>query len=145
MQTQIYPSTLNLHTEKLEKLVEDLESKFPNTPIHPKEEINAIMYKAGQASVVAYVKQLLDEYMCIFSIETGKTAGTPAIAPSIPQDTGLPDAKPTIAPDEVASVKYGTSKKESGPSGANRTGTDALKINLDDTSGASTGGVNTNV
>ena len=25
--------------------------------------------------------------MCIFSIETGKTAGTPAIAPSIPQDT----------------------------------------------------------
>ena len=61
MQTQIYPSTLNLHTEKLEKLVEDLESKFPNTPIHPKEEINAIMYKAGQASVVAYVKQLLDE------------------------------------------------------------------------------------
>ena len=61
MQTQIYTSTLNLHTEKLEKLVEDLESKFPNTPIHPKEEINAIMYKAGQASVVAYVKQLLDE------------------------------------------------------------------------------------
>ena len=61
MQTQIYPSTLNLHTENLEKLVEDLESKFPNTPIHPKEEINAIMYKAGQASVVAYVKQLLDE------------------------------------------------------------------------------------
>ena len=61
MQTQIYPSTLNLHTEKLEKLVEDLENKFPNTPIHPKEEIPAIMYKAGQASVVAYVKQLLDE------------------------------------------------------------------------------------
>ena len=61
MQTQIYPSTINLHSEKLEKLVEDLENKFPNTPIHPKEEIAAIMYKAGQASVVAYVKQLLDE------------------------------------------------------------------------------------
>ena len=61
MTTQIYPSTLNLHSEKLEKLIEDLESKFPNTPIHPKEEINAIMYKAGQASVVAYVKQLLEE------------------------------------------------------------------------------------
>ena len=60
MQTQIYPSTLNLHSEKLEKLIEDLENKFPNTPIHPKEEINAIMYKAGQASVVAYVKQLLE-------------------------------------------------------------------------------------
>ena len=60
MQTQIYPSTLNLHSEKLEKLIEDLENKFPNAPIHPKEEINAIMYKAGQASVVEYVKQLLD-------------------------------------------------------------------------------------
>ncbi len=61
MQTQTYQSTLNLHSEKLEKLIEDLENKFPNTPIHPKEEINAIMYKAGQASVVAYVKQLLNE------------------------------------------------------------------------------------
>ena len=83
--------------------------------------------------------------MCIFSIETGKTAGTPAIAPSIPQDTGLPEDKPTIAPDEVASVKYGTSKKESGQSGANRTGTDALRIDVGNDQSATTGGVNTNV
>ena len=61
MQTQIYPSTLNLHTEKLEKLIEDLENKFPTQTIHPKEDIKSIMYKAGQASVVEYVKQLLDE------------------------------------------------------------------------------------
>jgi len=61
MQTQIYPSTLNIHSEKLEKLIEDLENQFPPHTIHPKEEITAIMYKAGQASVVAYVKQLLDE------------------------------------------------------------------------------------
>ena len=61
MQTQIYPSTLNIYSEKLEKLVEDLENKFPNEPIHPKEQLNSIMYKAGQASVVAYVKQLLEE------------------------------------------------------------------------------------
>ena len=61
MQTQIYPSTLNLHSEKLEKLIEDLENKFPPHTIHPKEDINSIMYKAGQASVVEYVKQLLDE------------------------------------------------------------------------------------
>ena len=60
MQTQIYPSTLNLHSEKLEKLVEDLENKFPPQTIHPKEEINSIMYKAGQQSVVEYVKQLLN-------------------------------------------------------------------------------------
>ena len=60
MQTQIYPNTLKLHSEKLEKLVEDLENKFPPQTIHPKEDINSIMYKAGQQSVVEYVKQLLD-------------------------------------------------------------------------------------
>ena len=60
MQTQIYPSTLNLHSEKLEKLIEDLENKFPPHTIHPKEDINSIMYRAGQASVVEYVKQLLE-------------------------------------------------------------------------------------
>jgi len=61
MQTQIYPSTLNIHSERLEKLVEDLETKFPNEPIHPKESMESIMYRAGQASVVAYVKQILEE------------------------------------------------------------------------------------
>ena len=60
MQTQIYPSTLNLHTEKLDKLIEDLDNKFPPQTIHPKEDINSIMYKAGQQSVVEYIKQLLD-------------------------------------------------------------------------------------
>ena len=60
MQTQIYPSTLNLHSEKLEKLIEDLDNKFPPHTIHPKEEINSIMYRAGQQSVVEYVKQLLE-------------------------------------------------------------------------------------
>ena len=61
MQTQIYPSTLNIYSEKLEKLVEDLESKFPFQPVHPKEELNVIMYRSGQQSVVQYVKQILDE------------------------------------------------------------------------------------
>ena len=61
MQTQIYPNTLNIYSERLEKLVEDLETKFPNEPIHLKEHIESIMYRAGQASVVAYVKQILEE------------------------------------------------------------------------------------
>ena len=61
MTTQIYPSTLNLHSEKLEKLVEDLENKFPWNPVHPKEEITSIMYRAGQESVVRYVKSILNE------------------------------------------------------------------------------------
>ena len=57
----IYPNTLNLYSEKLEKLVEDLETKFPNEPIHPKEQLPSIMYRAGQESVVQYVKQILEE------------------------------------------------------------------------------------
>jgi len=61
MQTQIYPSTLEFHSEKLEKLVEDLEDRFPWQPVHPKEEITSIMYRAGQASVVEYVKSILNE------------------------------------------------------------------------------------
>ena len=61
MQTQTYPSTLNIYSEKLEKLVEDLEEKFPFPPVHPKEELPSIMYRSGQQSVVQYVKQILDE------------------------------------------------------------------------------------
>jgi len=61
MQTPIYQSTLKLHSEKLETLVADLENRFPWQPVHPKEPIESIMYRAGQSSVVEYVKQLLDE------------------------------------------------------------------------------------
>ena len=61
MQTPTYLSTLNLHTEKLDKLVEDVESKFPNQPVHPKENIESIMYKAGQQSVVRYIQTYLNE------------------------------------------------------------------------------------
>ena len=61
MQTPIYQNTLKIYSERLDKLVEDLETKFPNDPIHPKEQIESIMYRAGQASVVQYVKQILDE------------------------------------------------------------------------------------
>ena len=61
MTTQTYPSTLRIYSDKLQKLVEDLEHKFPSQPVHPKEELPSIMYRAGQASVVAYVKQILEE------------------------------------------------------------------------------------
>ena len=61
MQTRIYQNTLKLHSEKLESLVADLESRFPWQPVHPKEPIESIMYRSGQVSVVAYVKQLLEE------------------------------------------------------------------------------------
>ena len=61
MQTPTYLNTLSLHSERLEKLIEDVESKFPDDPIHPKENIESIMYKAGQQSVVRYIKSYLEE------------------------------------------------------------------------------------
>ena len=57
----IYPNTHEpLIGPTYNSLLQEMEEKFPPQTIHPKEEINSIMYKAGQASVVEYVKQLLD-------------------------------------------------------------------------------------
>jgi len=61
MQTQISPSTLSFHSERLEKLVEDLETKFAWYPVHPKEDLASIMYRSGQQEVVRYVKSILEE------------------------------------------------------------------------------------
>ena len=81
--------------------------------------------------------------MCIFKVKTETTAGAPPIAPVVDQNQGLPEARVTKDEDKVASVKYGSSKKESGSAAANKTGTDALKINLnEDDAGSTTGGIN---
>ena len=81
--------------------------------------------------------------MCLFKVKTQTTAGAPAIAPRVDQDQGLPDARQTKDEDKVASIQYGSSKKESGSAAANKTGTDALKINLNESeSGSTTGGIN---
>ena len=61
MQTQIYPSTLKIYSDQLEKLVEQLEQEFPWQPVHPKEPIESIMYRSGQDSVVRRIKTLLAE------------------------------------------------------------------------------------
>ncbi len=61
MQTQISPNTLNFHSEKLEKLVEDLEAKFAWHPVHPKEDLASIMYRSGQQDVVQYIKSIVEE------------------------------------------------------------------------------------
>ena len=61
MQTQISHSTLSFHSEKLQKLVEDLDTKFAWYPIHPKEDIASIMYRSGQQDVVQYIKSILEE------------------------------------------------------------------------------------
>jgi uncharacterized protein YecE (DUF72 family) len=61
MQTPTSLNTLSFHSEKLEKLVEDLESKFAWYPVHPKEDLASIMYRSGQQEVIQYIKSILEE------------------------------------------------------------------------------------
>ena len=53
-----YPNTLEpLLGPNLESLVAEMEEKFPGVTPHPKEELSSIMYKAGQRSVVDFLKK----------------------------------------------------------------------------------------
>ena len=54
-------NTLKLHNERVEELLKKVEDNFKWQPVHPKEPIESIMYRAGQASVVEYIKQLIKE------------------------------------------------------------------------------------
>ena len=54
-------NTLKLHNERLNELVDKLEQNFGWKPIHPKEDIQSIMYRAGQASVIDYIKSIEEE------------------------------------------------------------------------------------
>jgi len=61
MTTGISLNTLKLHNERLDQLITRLEENFSWKPIHPKEDINTIMYRAGQASVIDYIKSIMEE------------------------------------------------------------------------------------
>ena len=61
MQTQISLSTLKLHTERVDQLIDKLEENFGWKPIHPKEPIESIMYRAGQASVIEYINSIMED------------------------------------------------------------------------------------
>ncbi len=54
-------NTLKLHNERVEELLKKVEDNFRWQPVHPKDSIESIMYRAGQASVVEYIKQLITE------------------------------------------------------------------------------------
>ena len=60
MQIQTSHSTLNIGLT-VEKLLEELEEKFPPVNPHPKEQIGSIMYKAGQRSVTEWIQSRLDD------------------------------------------------------------------------------------
>ena len=54
-------NTLKLHNERVEELLKKVEDNFKWQPVHPNEELASIMYRAGQPSVVEYIKQLIEE------------------------------------------------------------------------------------
>ena len=61
MQTQISLNTLKLHNNRLDALISKLDSNFGWKPVHPKEPIESIMYRAGQASVIEYIQSIMEE------------------------------------------------------------------------------------
>ena len=54
-------NTLKLHNERVDELLKKVEDNFKWQPVHPKDSIESIMYRAGQASVVDYIKTLIKE------------------------------------------------------------------------------------
>ena len=54
-------NTLKLHNQRLEELVNRLEDNFSWKPITPKEPIESIMYRAGQSSVIEYIKSIMED------------------------------------------------------------------------------------
>ena len=65
--------------------------------------------------------------------------------PDVVQASRLPSKKELVDPDETAGVEYGTTQRKDDTRGAaKRTGTDALKININTggDAGGGTGGLN---
>tara|TARA_R100001463_G_C3421981_1_gene210377 strand:+ start:197 stop:454 length:258 start_codon:yes stop_codon:yes gene_type:complete len=84
--------------------------------------------------------------MCLFK-QPKPQAIAPATAPIQPRvatDTTVPTAKQVVKDDEVATVQYGTGQKKAGPAAGKKTGTDALKINMNTgmEAGTKSGGLN---
>ena len=61
MQTQISLNTLKLHNDRLDTLLTRLDQNFGWKPVHPKESIESIMYRAGQASVIEYINSIMED------------------------------------------------------------------------------------
>jgi len=87
--------------------------------------------------------------MCVFG---GRQRSTPLPTPAPfqprvqqqKQEAVKPEKKELLDPDEQVDVQYGSGQKKSGPAAGKKTGTDALKINVNTggQGGAGTGGLN---
>ncbi len=87
--------------------------------------------------------------MCIFGRSAPTPISTPAPIqprqPDLVRASRMPDKRELLDPDDVAGVEYGTSAKKDDERGASqRTGTDALRIDLNTGTqgGSGTGGLN---
>ena len=54
-------NTLRLHNKRVDELIARLDSNYGLKPVHPKEPIESIMYRAGQASVIDYIKSIMED------------------------------------------------------------------------------------
>ena len=54
-------NTLKLHNQRLDELVTRLEDNFSWRPVTPADSIERIMYRAGQASVIEYMKSIMED------------------------------------------------------------------------------------
>ena len=85
--------------------------------------------------------------MCLFRSSPAPMPAPAPIQPRQPdvvQASRLPSKKELTDPDETAGVEYGTTAKAKTKGAAKKTGTDALKININPgaTGGSTTGGMN---
>ena len=83
--------------------------------------------------------------MCLFKApKSSPMASPPPIQPRVDKTSALPDSKPVVDNDTAAKIEYGTGGKKAGPAAGKKTGTDALKINLNTgtETGSKTGGLN---
>ena len=85
--------------------------------------------------------------MCLFKSSPSPMPTPAPIQPRQPdvvQASRLPSKKELTDPDETAGVEYGTTAKAKTRGAAKKTGTDALKININPgaTGGGTTGGMN---
>ena len=82
--------------------------------------------------------------MCIFRSAPAPVSTPAPIQPRQPdlvRESTLPTKKDLLDPDDVAGVEYGTSAKKDASTAGAKTGTDALKINLNTGTGEG-GGMN---
>ena len=54
-------NTLKLHNDRLEEFIKKLDDNFGWEPVHPKASLESIMYRAGKASLIDYIKSIEED------------------------------------------------------------------------------------